>query len=93
MKKLITFFLSFTIMISACGFVQAEEKALQTENQSLEITTDSAGYEMNSMALKISILIISLWNLYNSYQLPEAASVGIIGGADGPTAIYISEGE
>lgn len=41
-------------------------------------------------AAQIGIFMTFLCALYLGFNLPEAASIGIIGGADGPTAIFLS---
>ena len=41
-------------------------------------------------AAQIGIFITFLGALFLGFNLPEAASIGIIGGADGPTAIFLS---
>lgn len=41
-------------------------------------------------AAQIGIFMTFLGALYLGFNLPEAASIGIIGGADGPTAIFLS---
>ena len=43
------------------------------------------------MLISQSALILALTVFINSAPLPYASSIGIIGGADGPTAVYISE--
>jgi len=41
-------------------------------------------------AAQLGIFITFLGALFLGFNLPEAASIGIIGGADGPTAIFLS---
>lgn len=41
-------------------------------------------------AAQVGIFLTLLGALYLGFNLPEAASIGIIGGADGPTAIFLS---
>ncbi len=41
-------------------------------------------------AAQVGIFITFLGALFLGFNLPEAASIGIIGGADGPTAIFLS---
>jgi len=41
-------------------------------------------------AALIGIFVTFIGALYLGFNLPEAASIGIIGGADGPTAIFLS---
>jgi oxaloacetate decarboxylase beta subunit len=41
-------------------------------------------------AAQIGIFVTFLGALFLGFNLPEAASIGIIGGADGPTAIFLS---
>ncbi len=41
-------------------------------------------------AAQIGIFITFLGAIWLGFNLPEAASIGIIGGADGPTAIFLS---
>lgn len=41
-------------------------------------------------AAQVGIFITFLGSLFLGFNLPEAASIGIIGGADGPTAIFLS---
>ncbi len=41
-------------------------------------------------AAQIGIFVTFIGALYLGFNLPEAASIGIIGGADGPTAIFLS---
>ncbi|MCU0369997.1 MAG: sodium ion-translocating decarboxylase subunit beta [Bacteroidales bacterium] len=41
-------------------------------------------------AAQIGIFVTFMGALYLGFNLPEAASIGIIGGADGPTAIFLS---
>ena len=41
-------------------------------------------------AAQVGIFITFLGALWLGFKLPEAASIGIIGGADGPTAIFLS---
>ncbi len=41
-------------------------------------------------AAQVGIFITFLGALFLDFNLPEAASIGIIGGADGPTAIFLS---
>ncbi len=41
-------------------------------------------------AAQVGIFITFLGALFIGFNLPEAASIGIIGGADGPTAIFLS---
>jgi len=41
-------------------------------------------------AAQIGIFLTFLSALFLGFNLPEAASIGIIGGADGPTAIFLS---
>ncbi len=41
-------------------------------------------------AAQIGIFLTFLGALFLGFNLPEAASIGIIGGADGPTAIFLS---
>lgn len=41
-------------------------------------------------AAQIGIFLTFLGALFVGFNLPEAASIGIIGGADGPTAIFLS---
>ena len=41
-------------------------------------------------AAQIGIFLTFMGALYLGFNMPEAASIGIIGGADGPTAIFLS---
>lgn len=41
-------------------------------------------------AAQLGIFLTFLGALYLGFNMPEAASIGIIGGADGPTAIFLS---
>lgn len=41
-------------------------------------------------AAQVGIFITFLGALYLGFNMPEAGSIGIIGGADGPTAIFLS---
>lgn len=41
-------------------------------------------------AAQVGIFITFLGAIFLGFKLPEAASIGIIGGADGPTAIFLS---
>ena len=41
-------------------------------------------------AAQIGIFVTFMGAIYLGFNLPEAASIGIIGGADGPTAIFLS---
>ena len=41
-------------------------------------------------AAQVGIFLTFLGALYLGFNLPEAGSIGIIGGADGPTAIFLS---
>ena len=41
-------------------------------------------------AAQVGIFLTLLGALFIGFNLPEAASIGIIGGADGPTAIFLS---
>lgn len=41
-------------------------------------------------AAQLGIFVTFLGALFLGFNLPEAASIGIIGGADGPTAIFLS---
>jgi oxaloacetate decarboxylase beta subunit len=41
-------------------------------------------------AAQVGIFITFMGALYLGFNMPEAASIGIIGGADGPTAIFLS---
>jgi carboxybiotin decarboxylase len=41
-------------------------------------------------AAQIGIFVTFIGALFLGFNLPEAASIGIIGGADGPTAIFLS---
>ena len=43
------------------------------------------------MLISQSALILALTVFIKSAPLPYASSIGIIGGADGPAAVYISE--
>ncbi len=41
-------------------------------------------------AAQVGIFVTLMGALYFGFNMPEAASIGIIGGADGPTAIFLS---
>lgn len=90
MKRLIAIILSIVMSVSVCVFAEAEEKSDINSPKKATISTLNGNF---GNLLKTSLFIVYLLNLYNNYQPSEAASVGIIGGADGPTAIYIQEGE
>ena len=49
-----------------------------------------AAAQFGIFAALIGAILIGMVPTFESFTLPEAASVGIIGGADGPTAVFVT---
>ena len=49
-----------------------------------------AAAQFGAFATVLGALALKLFRYYRIHIIPQAASIGIIGGADGPTAIYLT---